>query len=433
MKHLLWCGAALLLPAATASCCHTDILTEHTETASRIVVEAVADTPSTRAFIAGRENDRYPVRWDGGERFTIVEFTDGVRSLAAESYDLAVSEDGSSATFRFDLTAGEGERFDYYASTFDRFEVQGDEDMRRIVFDLPSEQVQTSETSPAGGYIALVAANEGNDGQSSDMSFRFRHAAAYGRITVQGLNLSDGERIREAVFSTTDAALAGRIEYLPSTQESVVAGEASQEVRVDVSPFADGAFAGRGAFDVWFASAAAEDIGTFVFKVTTGNGDAVSEYSKRVVIADADRHLAFRTGACSSFTVNMAGIAPLLAPSGSTVVYTLNANGEITAAGAAPADSRITYTQDDSPRELERNQIGTLTLHGYRNVEIYLRASCEGRGRVMVGMKHPEVESSTPKDYLIYSGDANNDLTLTIRNSSEATVSIDAFAVVMKK
>ena len=267
------------------------------QTALNFTARFVEDT---RAYFGEKGEEGYPVYWAGGEEVTFVAPAadyDGTYSTTATA--VKADEQGIEATFNvvFDNPIKAGTVYAYLG--------QGWNSMSNYAY--VNENQTPTATSVDPNCIMASTSFEYN-GETMEVSGDFAHGAGYGKMTINGF---EGKTI--------------------SSVELSFAGTNNCNYTLNVADIAEHTY--------WFAS---EENNVESFTITVVADGAY--YSKNVEI-DSDKHLYFKKGLVSKFSVSG------LEPTGAVVAPDLSTADYIATDIAWNADSsRFDFTLDGTSR-----------------------------------------------------------------------------------
>ena len=294
--------------AALISCGKSPELENKSDNPESATVKLVANafTPETKTII---END-YSVSWEvAGEKVYLIELINGEINLfyVNTGYNRI---DAKNAEFTYSLNAASGDDFDYYAvypsGAFSSASA-GEYGDNYIGLLLPEVQTPPSGSPIDPAASILLASNENLAAQPASLDFSFKHLAAYGRMTLKGVQTLIGEEtLRSITFSPTGKTVSGGMNYYfapNANNENKPAGtmEAVYPKKSYVVINADN-LAVSNEFDVWFACWPFDIAGGETLKVSVTTD--TKTYTKTITIP-ASKSLPFIKGEVSLFTVNM--------------------------------------------------------------------------------------------------------------------------------
>lgn len=244
------CAAAAL---SLASCQKSDSVFSSNEPVivPTVRVRATASIePSTKVIFGERVGNKSKLTWcEEGDRFVVNEFIDGhylgnvdsvQRVKTGEFYTL--SEDATKGEFVYELVdTSFGSRYDYvaiYPATANRTAGKSTQPVGKFcqdfAFGIATPQAPTAST-PDTAYCVMAAKVLGKNARANELSFQFKHIAAYGKLTISGLPLAEGETVTNVMFgATTKHNLLGRFAYCPETEEIIY--EAGTSSKININP-----------------------------------------------------------------------------------------------------------------------------------------------------------------------------------------------------
>lgn len=303
MRNLYKSSMLVAVAAMAFAGCAKDNAEGISEVAGKkITVSANAYAPETDTrTVIGDKNEQgaYPVYWnDEGEAIAVVEVADGKASTAVQTGEYTLSEDKKSANFQFELTANtSASAFDYYAcypySAYSGISVG----YKDATIKLPAAQTPTATSADPNASI-LFATDTGHSAQPNTLNLSFKHVAAYGKMTITGLQIPAGEVVKSVTFTAPDCALAGTYWYYYETPEtSKISGTSYNAITTNLEGLVNDASQD---FTVWFACLPATISNSFNVSVQTDT----NTYAREVAVP-SDRPLEFIAGQVSTFGVDM--------------------------------------------------------------------------------------------------------------------------------
>ena len=276
--------------AMTASC------TNANEVAlSRFNINVLAEVASARSTFGDKTDGAYLSQWSGNE--TALFNLNGASTLT----EAKITGSGASAEFSVSLsgsTASSGTIYAYspkgvYSTS--GTSVGGFTGINTKYKDLyvvvPNQQTPLRGSCDERAHL-LVAKHTYSGGVPSRATLQFRHAAAYGKMTLTGLA---GEEVATVSISSPVAiAGTGCYYYYSGDNEGQLLNATLSTITLDASQVSDNVF--------WFGCAPASlgDKGTLTITVTTKSGKTLSR-----AISMSGRTLDFVQGEVSVFTVDM--------------------------------------------------------------------------------------------------------------------------------
>lgn len=297
---------------------------------SKFTVNAVAEDMTRTAF--GEPADgKYPTLWDGNEKFVInvngegegkttsdvtAKFsTDNRSAYLTVGYELAAQSDytlhamvPASACVYNSITAGKGWQV-----------------------TIPTAQTPKANSCDAAAQI-LIGISETKTTTAESFDMTFKHAVAYGKMSLKNLNLGDATISSVAITSTKN--IAGRF-YINHKTGAYSDNSGAKSITINTAS----------TDNIWFALAPADVSNTALTVVVNTNQGT---FTKEVTMP-ANR--VFEAGKISTFGVDMTGVA-LVAP----VQYTLLTNinnlkaGDQIVIAAKDANLALSSTQNTNNR-----------------------------------------------------------------------------------
>ena len=299
-KPLLFIAALF----ATTACNNVDDEGLTPDTPVRIkhlTVNATSDDDETRVVIGELADGKYPVLWENkDERLTLIEYN-GSEYKTYNSTDYN-TEDGRTATFTFDIEEREGSSFSYNA--FSPYSAFNGVDDSCLEFTLPEVQ-KPCAAGEDGEYkvdpkaMILYSLNKEYEGgrQPEDcITLKFNHLTSYARMTVKGLQLDEGAKVKSIKFTVDDEnsdlsgyCLYGGGDYIGSTNSVTLDVESLNITSSD--------------FVVWFSTIPAKIETGFTVEIVSG--DNIYTRTLRMAEYENINSLDFEAGNIAKFSVNM--------------------------------------------------------------------------------------------------------------------------------
>ena len=325
-----------IMTVAVAAMALTSCSTNYTEEVSfgqkvEFNVNAINDEITRSAF--GEPADgKYPTLWDGNEKFVINVNGEGDKKTTSD------------VTAKF----SDDKRGAYLTVAFDELAAQSDYTLHALapasacVFNsitagkgwqvtIPTAQTPKANSCDAAAQI-LVGVSETKASPAESFNMTFKHAVAYGKMSLKNLNLGDATISSVAITSTKN--IAGRF-YINHKTGAYSDNSGATSITIKTSSTEN----------IWFALAPVDVSGTELsIVVNTDKGT----FTKKVTMP-AER--VFEAGKISSFKVDMTGVA--LADQ---VQYTLLTDiaklkvGDQVVIAAANANFAISSTQNNNNR-----------------------------------------------------------------------------------
>lgn len=188
------------------------------ETRTAVKIDTLADNTTA-----------YRVIWKGNDQLSIAEFAN--YEISEDGLTVAYQKEGSTdklAIFqtKFKSIMGEDKRYDYLScyphNNKNSFTINASE--AKAYMTMPATQTYDPAGLVDGSAMLLTSAHLGNEGRPYQIDLRFKHAAAYVKMTFDGIELGKGEKITDIILTagmekedgeTTDedAYLAGSCVY----------------------------------------------------------------------------------------------------------------------------------------------------------------------------------------------------------------------------
>lgn len=299
-KPLLFIAALF----ATTACNNVDDEGLTPDTPVRIkhlTVNATSDDDETRVVIGELADGKYPVLWENeGETLTLIEHNGSeYKTYNSTGYN---TEDGRTATFTFDIEEREGSSFSYNA--FSPYSAFNGVDDTCLEFTLPEVQKpcaagEDGEYKVDPNAMILYSLNKEYEGgrQPEDcITLKFNHLTSYARMTVKGLQLDEGAKVKSIKFTVDDAnselsgyCLYGGGDYIGSTNSVTLDVESLNITSSD--------------FVVWFSTIPAKIETGFTVEIVSG--DNIYTRTLRMAEYDNINSLDFEAGNIAKFSVNM--------------------------------------------------------------------------------------------------------------------------------
>ena len=331
MKNLFKSMMTVAVAAMAFASCSTNF-TDEVSYGEKVLftVNAVNDE-ITRSTFGEPAEGKYPTLWEGNEKFVInvngegdgkttsdvtAKFSADNRSAyLSVGYELASQSDytlhamvPASACVYNSITAGKGWQV-----------------------TIPTAQTPKANSCDAAAQI-LIGVSETKTTTAESFDMTFKHAVAYGKMSLKNLNLGDATISSVAITSTKN--IAGRF-YINHKTGAYSDNSGAKSITINTTSTEN----------IWFALAPVDVSGTALsIIVNTNKGTFTKE-----VTMPANR--VFEAGKISAFGVDMTGVA-LVAP----VQYTLLTDiaklniGDQVVIAAANANLAISATQNSNNR-----------------------------------------------------------------------------------
>ena len=251
------------------------------------VTATTADVKSVTKSHFGDYNESaktYPTLWSGTEAWAV-----SVNTARTTAGDITFSDDKTSANasvkFNSAPQAIDG-AYTLYAispsTAYSSHSVAND----YIRFNIPASQTPNEASCDEAAQV-LIAQSEPMT-TLSGFNVAFKHAAAYVKFSFS--NVAEGGNVTGVSIKSEDVALAGRLEYTPSTKSVALYDKEAYEINLSTTSTTD----------LWFACAPAAVEGkVLTFTISTDKGPL----SKNVTMPGD-----FEVGSVKTFTIDMNGI-----------------------------------------------------------------------------------------------------------------------------
>lgn len=253
----------------------------------------------SRAVIGSLTDNKYPVTWSAeGETLLLAQYINNAADAKTYTSDVYTTSDANKkANFYFEIPQQTlfGDQKVYYVAGYPGKGTSLAPSNNRFNVTIPTEQTPTSTSVDPNAVFLVTQVSDGFEQQQESLNFSFEHVAAYAKMTVKNLGLTDATTV---TFSAPlNVKIAGLHEYnynVHSGNASTVNTSNSVTLNLDNVTVAE-------EFDVWFTLAPC-NLTTF----TVSFSDGEKTYTKEVDASN--KQLQFSRGQVSSFTVNMEGI-----------------------------------------------------------------------------------------------------------------------------
>lgn len=301
MKRFLKFAFAAFAVVALANCTNDiDEQPAHETTGGtvKLCVNATLGEDS-RAVIGSLTDNKYPVTWsETGETLLLAQYINNAAdavSFTSQSY--ITSDANKKANFYFEIPQQTlfGDQKVYYVAGYPGEGTTFAPSNNRFNVTIPTVQTPTSTSVDPKAVFLVTQVSDGFEQQQESLNFSFEHVAAYAKMTVKNLGLTDATTITFSAPLGTN--IAGSYEYnykIQSGNAGTTNTSNSVTLNLDNVTVAE-------EFDVWFTLAPC-NLTTF----TVSFSDGEKTYTKEVDASN--RQLQFSRGQVSSFTVNMEGI-----------------------------------------------------------------------------------------------------------------------------
>ena len=332
MKNLFKSIMTVAVAAMAFASCSTNF-TEEVSFGEKVqfTVNAVNDE-ITRSTFGEPAEGKYPTLWEGNEKFVINVNGEGDKKTTSD------------VTAKF----SDDKRGAYLTVAFDELAAQSDYTLHALapasacVFNsitagkgwqvtIPTAQTPKANSCDAAAQI-LIGVSETKTTTAESFDMTFKHAVAYGKMSLKNLNLGDATISSVAITSTKN--IAGRF-YINHKTGAYSDNSGAKSITINTAS----------TDNIWFALAPADVSNTALTVVVNTNQGT---FTKEVTMP-ANR--VFEAGKISTFGVDMTGVA-LVAP----VQYTLLTNinnlkaGDQIVIAAKDADLALSSTQNTNNR-----------------------------------------------------------------------------------
>lgn len=311
MKKILSSVCIATVAMAFAGCSSEDATQDPAPEARKVTLSITADQAGTRTVIG----DDNKISWTENDAIEVLEKSDkGIAYAASTGCTLAEGKAGFTVTLPANASSDLIYAAVYPASAFLS---ENYSDLTKIKAILPATQTPTAASfDPAADLMISQAVHETTQPTEEGLAFSFGRVAALAKMTITGLDLADGETVRQVSFAAAERKLAGRC-YLDLANGKVGAlgySNASERIVLDYSAVTG---IGKASFPVWFACLPC-DLGAGDAFTVVVTSDKNKTYTKNVTLAEAQT-LSFTSGRLSTFAVDMTGIAGEETASGARV------------------------------------------------------------------------------------------------------------------
>lgn len=311
MKKILSSVCIAAVAMAFAGCSSEDATQDPAPEARKVTLSITADQAGTRTVIG----DDNKISWTENDAIEVLEKSDkGIAYAASTGCTLAEGKAGFTVTLPANASSDLIYAAVYPASAFLS---ENYSDLTKIKAILPATQTPTAASfDPAADLMISQAVHETTQPTEEGLAFSFGRVAALAKMTITGLDLADGETVRQVSFAAAERKLAGRC-YLDLANGKVGAlgySNASERIVLDYSAVTG---IGKASFPVWFACLPC-DLGAGDAFTVVVTSDKNKTYTKNVTLAEAQT-LSFTSGRLSTFAVDMTGIAGEETASGARV------------------------------------------------------------------------------------------------------------------
>lgn len=282
MKKLFRSVLAVAVAATALASCAKE-LSEKFE--AGVKVDMVGVLPETKTAFADPTGSQYPVIWKEGDNVAIiVNFGTGTPT----ALPVTPSADGKTAKFSAELPASIDPPYTFMVISPRNAWVSVNKTDKRLNFLVPSTQTASKNVVDPTAQVLVGVTDEISEIPTTPIPVAFKHAVAYGKITLKNLDV-EGRAI-QSITVKSETAIAGRWFYTPSTGVyEVNSGSNSVEIKTSDTE------------DVLFAVAPV-DISSKKLTIAVSVYGGV--YTKEITVP-AEK--TFKPGVISKFSVDMTG------------------------------------------------------------------------------------------------------------------------------
>jgi len=240
-------------------------------TAGAHTVSFTAETPMPKASFGKIDQGKYPTLWTNSDK-TLKMSLNGKEPLDAA---ITASADGKTAAFSASFDNPGSAPYIFYAlSPSSAFKSISSSSWS---YTIPSIQTP-SASSPDEKALIISATSETYQKMPDQVSMKFKHLCAYGKISLKNLNLGEGKV--QSVVLTSDVAFVSD----------------SKTLKINTSATSD----------IWFACSPVDMAGhTLTINAVTSVGCFIRSITMPSTAT-------FKTGVVATFSINMAGIDPIV-------------------------------------------------------------------------------------------------------------------------
>ena len=211
-----------------------------------------AEVTQTKTHLDANRN----VLWDSSsEKMRIFCASDKDAEPAyADSENATLSDGGKKATFSFNFSGIESANNFIYGGVYPSSAVSKAKQLSNVRLLLPSVQNPTATTYDPAAFIMVAKPQTFTEVQKT-LNQRFRKVVALNKVTLTGLNLAEGEKVRSVTFTAPYYGFACAQYFSLSSGDATgydsVADDSSKSITLNyATPFTPTG----GTFDAWFTS-----------------------------------------------------------------------------------------------------------------------------------------------------------------------------------
>ena len=332
MKNLFKSIKTVAVAAMAFASCSTNF-TEEVSFGEKVqfTVNAVNDE-ITRSTFGEPADGKYPTLWEGNEKFVINVNGEGDKQTTSDvSAKFSDDKRGAYLTVAFEELAAQSDYTLHAMAPASACVFNSITANKGWQVTIPTAQTPKANSCDAAAQI-LVGVSETKASSAESFNMTFKHAVAYGKMTLTNLNLGGATISSVAISSTKN--IAGRF-YINHKTAAYTDNSGAKSITINTTSTEN----------IWFALAPVDVSGTALsIVVNTDKGTFTKE-----VTMPANR--VFEAGKVSSFKVDMTGVA-LAAPVQYTLltdIAKLNVGDQVVIA-AANANFAISSTQNTNNR-----------------------------------------------------------------------------------
>ena len=282
MKKLFRTVLAVAVAATAFASCAKE-LSEKFE--AGVKVDMVGVLPETKTAFADPTGSQYPVIWKEGDNVAIIV---NFGTDTPTAIPVTPSADGKTASFGAELPSTIEPPYTFMVISPRNAWVSVNKTDKRLNFLVPSTQTASKNVVDPTAQVLVGVTDEISEIPTTPIPVAFKHAVAYGKITLKNLDV-EGRAI-QSITVKSETAIAGRWFYTPSTGVyEVNSGSNSVEIKTSDTE------------DVLFAVAPV-DISSKTLTIAVSVYGGV--YTKEITVP-AEK--TFKPGVISKFSVDMTG------------------------------------------------------------------------------------------------------------------------------
>ena len=282
MKKLFRTVLAVAVAATAMTSCAKE-LSEKFE--AGVKVDMVGVLPETKTAFADPTGSQYPVIWKEGDNVAIIV---NFGTDTPTAIPVTPSADGKTASFGAELSSTIEPPYTFMVISPRNAWVSVNKTDKRLNFLVPSTQTASKNVVDPTAQVLVGVTDEISEIPTTPIPVAFKHAVAYGKITLKNLDV-EGRAI-QSITVKSETAIAGRWFYTPSTGVyEVNSGSNSVEIKTSDTE------------DVLFAVAPV-DISSKKLTIAVSVYGGV--YTKEITVP-AEK--TFKPGVISKFSVDMTG------------------------------------------------------------------------------------------------------------------------------